>query len=181
MDYYAEPVSIVLDSPDDWLAWDSHIRGLAMCYGILDILLKKKPRPAEPIHPDDLEPEVTNQSAAPNNQAAQDTREQARRSAEGDERTTQVSQSTASDQQARRSAGADLDPKTLYDRQVSRWKRQYKEWEKAENGLRAIWREIEQTVAQRHLRRLTSESDFAIERYWKLKAKLEPKKEDQIS
>jgi hypothetical protein len=64
---------------------------------------------------------------------------------------------------------------------VSRWKRQYKEWEKAEHGLAAIWREIEQTVAQRHLRRLTSQSDSAIERYSKLKAKMEPSKEDVIS
>ncbi|PKX88830.1 uncharacterized protein P174DRAFT_472815, partial [Aspergillus novofumigatus IBT 16806] len=40
---------------------------------------------------------------------------------------------------------------------------------------------MEQTVAQKHLRQLTNKSDYTIERYSKLKAKLEPKKEDQIS
>jgi murein DD-endopeptidase MepM/ murein hydrolase activator NlpD len=40
---------------------------------------------------------------------------------------------------------------------------------------------MEQTVARRHLRQLTSQSDSAIERYSKLKAKIEPSKEDQIS
>jgi hypothetical protein len=154
-----------------------------MSYGILDILLQKIPRPMKPIHPDDLELELTNQNAAPSNQTTvarsessndrdeQDTREQANQPAERDARPQQASQSAA----------AALDPRTLYERQVSRWKRQYKEWEKAEHGLAAIWREMEQTVARRHLRRLTSQSDFAIERYSKLKAKMEPSKEDLIS
>ncbi|GFG21282.1 hypothetical protein IFM5058_10991 [Aspergillus udagawae] len=124
MDYYAEPirstrkVSIVLDTPDDWRNWDAHIRGLAMTYGILDILLQKTPRPAKPIHPDDLEFELTNQNAAPSNQTTvarsessndrdeQDTREQASQPAERDARPPQASQSVA----------AALDPRTLYER-----------------------------------------------------------------
>jgi hypothetical protein len=141
-----------------------------MTYGILDILLQKTPRPAKPIHPDDLEFELTNQNAAPNNQT---TVARSESSNDRDEQDTR--------EQASQSAAAALDQRTLCERQVSRWKRQYKEWEKAEHDLAAIWREMEQTVARRHLRRLTSQSDSAIERYSKLKAKMEPSKEDLIS
>ncbi|PKX88829.1 uncharacterized protein P174DRAFT_379746, partial [Aspergillus novofumigatus IBT 16806] len=55
-------VPIVLDSPDDWWNWDSHIKGIAMSYGVKEILLGETPRPLKPIHPDDSENTQANQS-----------------------------------------------------------------------------------------------------------------------
>ncbi|KAF7174442.1 hypothetical protein CNMCM5623_007239 [Aspergillus felis] len=168
--YYAEPTSnrptrkvpIVLDTPDDWWNWNSHIQRIAIRYGVLDILLRKTPRPTKPIHPDDVEP--TNQTTAPNGPTAV-----ARSEPISEEDNTQAS----------RLPTEDLDPKTLYDRQERRWKRQLNEYKELEYGLTVVWQEIEQTVSTKLLDRLTDESDHAIEKYWKLKNGLEPSENDQ--
>lgn len=190
MDYYAEPTSIrstrkvpiVLDTPDDWWTWNAHIKSLAISYGVLDILLRKTPRPTKPIHPDDVEP--TNQIAVPDSQTSQTATPNsqtvvARSELISEEDDTQASQSEERTTQASRLPTPDLDSKTLYDRQEKRWKRQMNEYKELERGLAVIWREIEHTVSTKLLERLTDESDHVIEKYWKLKDNLEPSKDDQ--
>ncbi|KAF7180240.1 hypothetical protein CNMCM7691_009407 [Aspergillus felis] len=191
MDHYAEPMSnrstrkvpIVLDTPDDWWRWDSHIQRIAIRNGVLDILLRKTPRPTKPIHPDDVEP--TNQTAAPSSQTvvarsgSSPSDEGSTVASQSGERAPQASQPAERTAQANRLPTDDLDPKTLYDRQERRWKRQLKEYEKLEHGLAVVWQEIEQTVSTKLLDRLTNESDHAIDKYWKLKNGMEPTKEDQ--
>jgi hypothetical protein len=72
MEYHAEPmtttattkVSVLLNTQDDWWNWNRKIIKLARDHETLDILLRRVPRPVEPTHPNDFEPDLTNQNAA---------------------------------------------------------------------------------------------------------------------
>ncbi|EAW20854.1 uncharacterized protein NFIA_113850 [Aspergillus fischeri NRRL 181] len=180
MDYYTEPiksttkVSIMLEKPDDWWIWDSHIIGLARTRGVLDILQGERPYPVPPIRP--IHPTIlANQQArsAPAESQSASERPQA----------MEVSQSDGSSTAAAALAPAkptDIEL-AIYTEELAIYKEDKEQYRLDHQGLAAIWTTMEQTVAREHLQRLTSQSDNEVERYRKLKADLKPSESLAIS
>lgn len=158
----------MLNEADDWWNWDPYIIGLARSRGVLNILLGKEPYPTEPIRP-------AYPTGAPANRQAQGEGQ-----ATGNERNY-----AAANEEAQQPRENDLtEPSAaqmmLYKQQLELYKEEKEQNRLKQAGLAAIWQAISQTVARKHLQRLTDENDNEVEIYQKLRDKLKPSLEDRM-